>query len=164
MFGLKPVNYGILVELANNGSSTVAVIGLNVALMPEERAGVDQLIIDFRSRGVILDQTASHAVCAENRCYLEHFEQNVLWLDRHLMVHLLHQRTSWFAQRVPVTTPNVVEWSVLVIAASCALRLRRVLRTFGWRSQFAACRKQRMADASLRGLRSFYKFAPFLPP
>ena len=68
---------GILVELANNGSSTLVIVGvgLNVALKPEERALVDQPIVDLRSRGVILDRSTLAILFVQKIVsYLEHFE------------------------------------------------------------------------------------------
>ncbi len=88
---------GILVELANNGSSTVVIVGvgLNVALKPEERAAVDQPIIDLRSRGVILDRNSLLMLFVQKIvAYLEHFEKTgfAAFLSAFDAVHLLHQR------------------------------------------------------------------------
>ena len=103
---------GILVELANHGSSTVAVIGvgLNVALTPEERAGVDQPIIDLRSRGVILDRNRLLMLFVRKIVgYLEHFEQSGFAAFRSAFdaVHLLHQRdVVVHPASVSATTPK----------------------------------------------------------
>ena len=88
---------GILVELANNGSSTVVIVGvgLNVALKPEERALVDQPIADLRSRGVILDRSTLVILFVQKIIsYLEHFEKSGFAAFRSAFdaMHLLHQQ------------------------------------------------------------------------
>ena len=88
---------GILVELANRGSSTIAVIGLgmNIALTPEERAAVDQPIADLLSRGVAVDRNSLLMAFVEKMAsYLRHFEHSGFEAFRSAFdaVHLLHRR------------------------------------------------------------------------
>lgn len=88
---------GILVELANQGSSTVVIIGvgLNLALKPEERAAVDQPIVDLRSQGVTLDRNSLLMLFVKKIVtYLQHFEKSGFAPFRSAFdaVHLLHRQ------------------------------------------------------------------------
>ena len=88
---------GILVELASLGTSTQAVIGvgLNMALRPEDKAKIDQPVIDLRTCGVDIDRNSLLMELVKKLlAYLEHFESKgfVPFMDAFDAVHALHQQ------------------------------------------------------------------------
>ena len=88
---------GILVELASQGTSTQTVIGvgLNMALRPEDKALIDQPVIDLRTCGVDIDRNSLlMELMKKLLAYLEHFERKGFapFIDAFDAVHALHQQ------------------------------------------------------------------------